>query len=79
MPARPSTLLSLDQALPKAHPLCSPQLEHRLGWKEKAALAPTEGGTRNKGLLSLKGGRDAIVGGGEQLKKIALPSQLKEG
>lgn len=61
MPARPSTLLSLDQALPKAHPLCSPQLECRLGWKEKAALAPTEVGTRNKGLLSLKGGRDAIV------------------
>ena len=70
-PARPSTLLSLDQALPKAHTLCSPQLECRLGWKEKTALAPTEGGTRNKGLLSLKGGRDAIVrrGVGGAVKK----------
>lgn len=82
MPAHPSTLLNLDQALHKAHPLCSPQLECRLGWKEKAALTSTEGGTRKKGFLSLQGGRDAIVRrgvGGAVKKKIALPSQLKGG
>ena len=49
MPALPSTLLNLNQALSKAHPLCSPQLECRLGWKEKAALLYHRRGYKEEG------------------------------
>lgn len=47
--------------------------------KGEGCSHPTEGGTRKKGLISLKEAEMLLWRGRGGSKKIALPSQLKEG